>query len=273
MSGHIDRNACCGMTAIVLVSMLSASIGAEAADESPASEGPKAAWLDGSARHDFVMDEQTLAIKPLEAATDDRVGRDGRARCILVVPKRPVKGNPWSWRDLYRDHQPPAEAELLARGFHLAFITPGPPRQREAWLTFLTENDRLSRRPVSVSMSGGELRAGTAKCSITPDDVKMPVHDTCFARSLVLDVGGERVAIVALDLGVYTSEHLVAACKERFGIMDSSARWPATERSRRFILMAMAASPPTRKFISQMVRLWTVPGIFLFPTRAGGSAK
>ena len=34
----------------------------------------------------------------------------------------------------------------------------------------------------------------------------------------MLDVGGERVAIVAVDLGIYTSEHLVAACKERFGI-------------------------------------------------------
>jgi hypothetical protein len=130
MCGHIDRYACRGMVAIVLVSMLPASTDAKATDESPASERPKAAWLDGSARHDFVMDEQTLAITPLEAATDDKARSDARARCILVVPKRPVPSNPWSWRDLHRDHQPPAEAELLARGFHLAFITPGPPRQR-----------------------------------------------------------------------------------------------------------------------------------------------
>ena len=66
--------------------------------------------------------------------------------------------------------------------------------------------------------TAGELRAGTAKVSITPDDVKMPVHDKVYARSLVLDVDGERLAIVAVDLGIYTSEHLVAACKERFGI-------------------------------------------------------
>jgi hypothetical protein len=65
MCGHIDRYACRGMAAIAFVSMLSASIGAKAPDESPASERPKAAWLDGSARHDFVMDEQTLAIKPV----------------------------------------------------------------------------------------------------------------------------------------------------------------------------------------------------------------
>jgi hypothetical protein len=66
--------------------------------------------------------------------------------------------------------------------------------------------------------TAGELRAGTAKVSITPDDVKLPVHDKCYARSLVFDVAGERVAIVAVDLGIYISEHLVATCKERFGI-------------------------------------------------------
>ena len=101
----------------------------------------------------------------------------------------------------------------------MAFITPGAPRQREAWLAFLTDKHRLSRRPVSAGMSAaGELRAGTAKISITPDQIKMPVHDPCYARSLVLDVGGERIAIVAVDLGTYSNERLVAACKERFGI-------------------------------------------------------
>jgi hypothetical protein len=181
-------------------------------------EGETTSWH-GFDRHDFVMDEQSLAIKPLEAATDDKPDSDAQARCILVVPKRPVPGNPWSWRDLHRGHRPPAEAELLARGFHLAFITPGPPRQRDAWLAFLTETHRLSRKPVVVGMgTAGELRAGTAKVSITPDNLKSPVHDTCYARSLVLDVGGERVALVAVDLGVYTSERLVAACKGRFGI-------------------------------------------------------
>src|SRR5262249_32747258 len=109
--------------------------------------------------------------------------------------------------------------ELLARGFHLAYITPGSPRQREAWHAFLTEKHRLSRKPVFAGMSSaGELRAGTAKISITPEDGKMPVHDKVYARSLVLDVDGERIAFVSADLGVYTSEKVVAACRERFGI-------------------------------------------------------
>jgi neutral ceramidase len=206
------------IAALVFASMFLASIDAKAEDPPLATGSAKATWHDGSARFDFVMDEQTLAIKTADA-TSYKAASDGLARCILVVPKRAVAGNPWSWRDLYRNHQPPAESELLARGFHLAYITPGPLRQRDAWYAFLTETHRLSRKPVFVGMSTpGELRAGTAKVSITPDDGKKPVHDKVYARSLVLDVAGERLAIVSVDLGIYTSEHLVAVCKERFGI-------------------------------------------------------
>jgi hypothetical protein len=203
---------------LVAVALGPGSGGAASAETNAPSEGESTSWP-GFDRHDFVMDEQTLAITPLESATDDVARDDARARCILVVPKKSVAGNLWSWRDLHRGHRPAAETELLARGFHLAFITPGPSRQREAWLAFLTRRHRLSREPVVVGMStAGELRAGTAKVSITPDDLKQPVHDPCYARSLVLDVGGERVAIVAVDLGVYISERLVSTCKEQFGI-------------------------------------------------------
>ena len=219
MCNWINRYAHHGIAAIVFASMFSKSIDTKAADTPPANGSATAAWRDASARYDFVMDEQTLSIKPAEATTDDKAASDGQVRCILVVPRRATAGNPWSWRDLQRNHHPPAETELLARGFHLAYISPGPFRQRDAWLAFLTEKHRLSHKPVFVGMStAGELRAGTAKVSITPEDARKPVHDKVHARSLVLDVDGERLAIVAMDLGVYTSEHLVAACKERFGI-------------------------------------------------------
>ncbi|HEY2158188.1 MAG TPA: hypothetical protein VGH33_21345 [Isosphaeraceae bacterium] len=219
MGNRISRYARHGIAAIAVAATFSASIDAKAADAPPAIEGAKATWPGGSARYDFVMDKQTLAIKPSAAATGEKAGSEGPVRCVLVVPKSAASGNPWSWRDLHRNLQPLAETELLARGFHLAYITPGPPRQRDAWLAFLTETHRLSRKPVFVGMSrAGELRAGTAKVSITPEDAKKPVHDKVYARSLVLDVDGERLAIVSVDLGIYTSERLVAACKERFGI-------------------------------------------------------
>jgi hypothetical protein len=64
----------------------------------------------------------------------------------------------------------------------------------------------------------GQLRAGTAKIDITPEDPKKPVHDKVHARVLVLEIGTNRLAFISVDLGVYTSEHLVAACKEQFGL-------------------------------------------------------
>jgi hypothetical protein len=64
----------------------------------------------------------------------------------------------------------------------------------------------------------GELLAGTAKVNITPEKTRQPVHDNVNARVLVLEIGGKRLAFVSVDLGVYTSEHLVAACKEKFGL-------------------------------------------------------
>jgi hypothetical protein len=103
----------------VFASMFSSAVDAMAADAPHAVVSAQAAWHDGSARYDFVMDEQTLTVKPLTVATDDRTGSDGLVRCILVVPKRAASGNPWTWRDLYRNHQPPPETELLTRGFHL----------------------------------------------------------------------------------------------------------------------------------------------------------
>lgn len=64
----------------------------------------------------------------------------------------------------------------------------------------------------------GELLAGTAKITLTPEAPNKPVHDNVNARVLVLEMGGKRLAFVSVDLGIFTSEHLVAACKEKFGL-------------------------------------------------------
>jgi hypothetical protein len=41
--------------------------------------------------------------------------------------------------------------------------------------------------------------------SALPDE---PIHDPVYARSLILEVSGERLAFVAVDLGVFTSENI-----------------------------------------------------------------
>ena len=63
----------------------------------------------------------------------------------------------------------------------------------------------------------GRLKAGTGKVNITPK-TNEPLHDSLYARSLVLDLNGERLAFVSVDLGIYTSENLEKICKEKYGI-------------------------------------------------------
>jgi hypothetical protein len=63
----------------------------------------------------------------------------------------------------------------------------------------------------------GRLKAGTAKVNITPE-TNEPLHDSLFARSLVLDLNGLRLAFVSVDLGIYTNENLEKICKEKYGI-------------------------------------------------------
>jgi pimeloyl-ACP methyl ester carboxylesterase len=85
--------------------------------------------------------------------------------------------------------------------------------------SLLGEPQAKSLTQTALSASG-ELRAGTAKVSITPENPSQPVHDKVYARSLVLEVDGKRLAFVSVDLGIYTSEHLVATCKDKFGIEE-----------------------------------------------------
>ncbi|HWD21239.1 MAG TPA: hypothetical protein VHB20_18370 [Verrucomicrobiae bacterium] len=65
----------------------------------------------------------------------------------------------------------------------------------------------------------GQLRAGAAKITLTPDTDE-PIHDPIFARCLVLEVNDERVALVSVDLGVFTSENVEKECREKFGLTN-----------------------------------------------------
>ena len=120
--------------------------------------GEKTDWH-GYARYDFVMDEATFAITPIKAPEREKysVGTPakGQRRCIVVVPAKAAPGNPWSWQACYWDHEPQTEVELLKRGFHIAFITPDPGKQWDAWYNFLTDKYAFSKKPAFVGMSKG----------------------------------------------------------------------------------------------------------------------
>jgi hypothetical protein len=120
--------------------------------------GEKSSWH-GYDRYDFLMDEETLAITPYKSlpGEGDGVGAPakGQRRCIVVVPKTTAPGNPWSWQGCYWNHEPQTEVELLRRGFDIAFITPDPGRQWDAWYSFLTGKHGFSAKPAFVGMSKG----------------------------------------------------------------------------------------------------------------------
>ena len=85
------------------------------------------------------------------------------ARCILVKPKTPAKGNPWIWRARFWGHQPALDLQLLGKGFHLTYCEIGglfgAPRAVERWNKFhaLAVQQVLSSRPVLEGMSRGGL--------------------------------------------------------------------------------------------------------------------
>lgn len=121
-------------------------------------DGQTHSWH-GFDRYDYVMDERTLEIAPFPVPAGEKfnVGAPpaGKRRCIVVVPKEPAPGNPWSWQACYWDHEPQTEVELLRRGFHVAFITPDPGQPWDAFYTWLTEKHGLRPRPAFVGMSKG----------------------------------------------------------------------------------------------------------------------
>jgi hypothetical protein len=158
-----------GLELFLVAAIIWTSKNATAAGASVTFAGEKTTWHAGFDRYDFIMDDATGAITPMTApATEvasfgiDESVKNGKRRCVVIVPKKPAPGNPWSWRGCYWNHQPQSEVELLRRGFHIAFVAPDADRQGEAWdlwYKFLTEGHGLARKAAFVGMSKGGVNA------------------------------------------------------------------------------------------------------------------
>src|SRR5258708_5685638 len=155
----LGRLGCTDLVMIVFAVILSNPAVAKAGISYIPFEGEKSAWHDGFDRYDFVMEEASLTIKPFKPPEGEKFGvgtpPKGQRRCIVVVPKESAAGNPWSWQGCYWDHEPQTEVELLRRGFHIAFITPDPGKQWDAWYSYLTEQHGLAKKPAFIGMSKG----------------------------------------------------------------------------------------------------------------------
>ena len=85
----------------VTAAIVWASSNAMAADVYVPFEGEKTTWHEGFDRYDFRMDDATGAITPIKAPTSevtsfgiDETLKDGKRRCVVVVPKKAAPGNP-----------------------------------------------------------------------------------------------------------------------------------------------------------------------------------
>jgi hypothetical protein len=145
----------------ILFPVLWNATAAEAANPYVPFDGEKTTWHDGFERYDYLMDETTFAIAPFKRPESEKfaVGNPpkGQRRCIVALPTQPARGIPWSWQACYWDHEPQTEVELLRRGFHIAFITPDPGKQWDAFYAWLTEKHGLSPKPAFIGMSRGGL--------------------------------------------------------------------------------------------------------------------
>lgn len=156
----MNRSSSFGAAALLLA-LAGPPAAARAADYTPFT-GEKTTWHEFD-RYDFVMDAETFAITPFKRDADEKAGvkppAKGQRRCIVVVPKKPAAGHPWSWQGCYWDHEPQTEVELLKRGFHVAFISPDPGKPWDAWYAHLTGKHGLSKKPAFVGMSMGGVNA------------------------------------------------------------------------------------------------------------------
>jgi len=152
--------------------------------------GEQTTWHDGFERYDYIMDEATLAITPFKRPENEKfaVGNPakGQRRCIVVAPKKPAPGNPWSWQGCYWDHEPQTEVELLRRGFHICFITPDPGKEWDAWYAWLTEQHGLSKKPAFVGMSKGGVNEYDWT-TVNPDKVSCIYADNPAVRPEAFD--------------------------------------------------------------------------------------
>lgn len=125
-------------------------------------EGPKSTWHEGFERFDFEMDDASMEIKPTKQLEGEGFGvklvAEGKRRCVVVVPKNPAPGFPWSWQGFYWDHEPQTEVELLKRGYHIAYVSGDAGKQWDTWYAYLQDHG-LSRKPCFVGMSRGGANA------------------------------------------------------------------------------------------------------------------
>lgn len=144
---------------------------------------------------------------------------DGR-QCLLVVPKTPLKGNPWIWRTEFFGAFPEADIALLAEGVFVAYMdvsnmygAPSAMEPMDKFYDHLTKKYRLSRKTVLEGFSRGGLFAFNW-AAINPEKVAAIYADApvCDFKSWPGGKGKGSGSVGDWDL-----------CKKVYGLTDEQA--------------------------------------------------
>lgn len=88
---------------------------------------------------------------------------DGR-NVSVIVPNKPVSGNPWIWKAQFLDWHTDTDSILIAQGFHLVFINAdnqyGSPKAMVIWnkfYNFITQKYNLQKKVALEGVSRGGL--------------------------------------------------------------------------------------------------------------------
>jgi hypothetical protein len=125
----------------------------------------------------------------------------------------------------------------------------------------------------NVSAADGKLLAGTAKVNITPN-TNEPLHDSVYARSLILELNGKRLAFVSVDLAIFTSERVERICKEKFGIAELMLCSSHTHSEPQKAGRSFAAGNPYTAYYEDRIILAVEMAVNnLFPARIAAGRK
>ncbi len=161
---------------------------------------------------------------------NDKEGVKGDNRMRYAVSKSPL--GPWEHKGVYMD---PTDSYtnhgsiVEYKGQWYAFYHNSELSRKNGepndWLRSICV-DKLYYNPdgtiKKVIQTDGRLKAGTAKINITPVNLQnnRTVHDSLYARSLVLQVRNTRIAFLSFDLGGYTNPALLKKLKKDYSLNE-----------------------------------------------------
>jgi hypothetical protein len=160
---------------------------------------------------------------------NDKEGVKGDNRMRYATSNSPL--GPWTYRGIYMDptdsytnHGSIVEYKGQWYAFYHNSLLSRKNGEPNDWLRSICVDKLYYNSDGTIQkvvQSDDKLRAGTAKINITPTNLQnRTVHDSLYARSLILETQGVRIAFLSFDLGGYTNPALLDRLKKDYKLNE-----------------------------------------------------